>query len=92
MTLIRKGSGAGADGLPQVSIDERSFSEGDALRSEIVSFLDSALSGRAPVVSGEDGRRALATAIQITEQVEASLRAVGRGQCATQRRGIGAGA
>ena len=80
MTLIRKGSGAGADGLPQVSIDERSFSEGDALRSEIESFLDSALSGRAPVVSGEDGRRALATAIQITEQVEASLRAVGRGQ------------
>ncbi len=80
MTLIRKGSGAGADGLPQVSIDERSFSEGDALRSEIESFLDSALSGRAPVVSGEDGRRALATAIQITEQVDASLRAVGRGQ------------
>jgi predicted dehydrogenase len=78
MTLIRKGSGVGADGLPQVTIDERSFSDGDALKLEIESFLQSVVSGRVPVVSGEDGRRALATAIQITEQVAASLRSAGR--------------
>jgi predicted dehydrogenase len=80
MTLIRKGAGVGPDGLPQVSIDERSFSDGDALKSEIESFLDAAKTGRAPVVSGEDGRRALATAIQITEQVEKSLQSVRRRQ------------
>jgi predicted dehydrogenase len=80
MTLIRKGAGVGPDGLPQVSIDERSFSDGDALKSEIESFLDAASTGRAPVVSGEDGRRALATAIQITEQVEKSLQSVRRSQ------------
>jgi predicted dehydrogenase len=80
MTLIRKGAAVGPDGLPQVSIDERSFSDGDALKSEIESFLDAAKTGRAPVVSGEDGRRALATAIQITEQVEKSLQSVRRRQ------------
>jgi predicted dehydrogenase len=78
MTLIRKGDGVGADGLPQVSIDERSYGEGDALRSEIESFLVTVASGGTPVVSGEDGRRALATAIQISEQVEASLRSAAR--------------
>jgi predicted dehydrogenase len=78
MTLIRKGGGIGADGLPQVLIDERSFGDGDALRSEIEAFLEAAATGGAPVVSGEDGRRALATAIQITEQVGASLKAAAR--------------
>jgi predicted dehydrogenase len=78
MTLIRKGKGVGADGLPQVSIDERSFGDGDALRSEIEAFLEAAATGGTPVVSGEDGRRALATAIQITEQVGASLKSVVR--------------
>jgi len=78
MTLIRKGGGIGADGLPQVSIDERSFGDGDALRSEIEAFLEAAATGGAPVVSGEDGRRALATAIQITEQVGTSLKSTAR--------------
>ena len=78
MTLIRKGNGVGADGLPQVSIDERSFGDGDALRSEIEAFLEAAATGGTPVVSGEDGRRALATAIQITEQVGASLKSAAR--------------
>ncbi len=80
MTLIRKGAGVGPDGLPQVSIDERSFSDGDALKSQIESFLEAASSGHAPVVSGEDGRSALATAIQITEQVGKSLQSVHRAQ------------
>jgi predicted dehydrogenase len=78
MTLIRKGAGVGPDGLPQVSIDERSYGEGDALKAEIESFLETVATGGTPVVSGEDGRRALATAIQISEQVEASLRSAAR--------------
>jgi len=78
MTLIRKGEGVGPDGVPQVSIDERSYGEGDALKAEIESFLEAVAAGGTPVVSGEDGRRALATAIQISEQVEASLRSAAR--------------
>ncbi len=74
LTVIRKREGAAggaAGGLP-VSIDERSFEQGDALQTEIESFLECIRSGREPVVSGEAGLRALETAIRITEQVRRS--------------------
>ena len=49
-----------------VLIEEQNFEQGDALRAEIRSFLDCIRHGRPPVVSGEDGLRALETAIRIT--------------------------
>jgi predicted dehydrogenase len=67
LTHVRKGAGAPAGDVPRVEIDERSFDPGDALRDEIVSFLDCVATGRRPVVSGEDGLRALETAIRIGE-------------------------
>jgi predicted dehydrogenase len=69
LTLVRKGEGESMPGVPKVDIDERSFDQGDALREEIVSFLESIRSGRPPVVSGEDGLRALETAVRIGELV-----------------------
>jgi predicted dehydrogenase len=70
LTIVRKPP-AGAAATPgQVSIEERSFEQGDALRFEIEAFLRSIREGRAPVVSGEDGLRALETAIRITELVQ----------------------
>lgn len=55
-------------GLP-VHIEEQSYEQGDALRAEIEAFL-AAVRGVAPVkVSGEDGLRALRTAIAITARV-----------------------
>jgi predicted dehydrogenase len=55
-------------GLP-VHIEEQSFEQGDALKAEIEAFL-AAARGQAPVkVSGEDGLRALRTAIAITARV-----------------------
>ena len=52
-----------------VQIEEQSFDQGDALLAEIQpSWLLSAASG-AVLVSGEDGLRALRTAIEITERV-----------------------
>jgi predicted dehydrogenase len=74
MTVIRKGGAVGADGMPQVAIEENSYDQGDALRAEIEAFLAAAESGSAPAVSGEDGLLALSTAITITEQVAASRR------------------
>ncbi len=69
LTVIRKrAEPAAAGGLP-VSIEERSFDPGDALKAEIESFLACIRSGAEPVVSGEAGLRALETAIRITEQV-----------------------
>lgn len=67
LTHVRKGAGAMQAGVPQVEINEQSFDPGDALRDEIVSFLECIETGRRPVVSGEDGLRALETATRIGE-------------------------
>jgi predicted dehydrogenase len=73
LTVIRKGGGLGVDGMPQVDIDESAYEQGDALKAEIESFLQSAATGSAPLVSGEDGLLALRTAVSITEQVANSM-------------------
>ena len=70
LTVIRKQATPPAPGGLPVAIDERSFEQGDALRAEIRSFLDCIATGRAPVVSGEDGLRALETAIRITRLLQ----------------------
>jgi predicted dehydrogenase len=74
LTVIRKGLGVGADGVPQVAIEENSYEQGDALKDEIVAFLESAATGSAPQVGGEDGLLALRTAVTIAEQVANSRR------------------
>lgn len=53
-------------GLPNVGMEERSFDQGDPLKDEIDSFVLAVRDGTQPVVSGEDGKRALEVAIQIS--------------------------
>jgi len=74
LTVVRKPAVGVAAAPGQVVIEERSYEQGDALRFEIEAFLRSIREGRPPVVSGEDGLRALETAIRITDLVQ------GRGQ------------
>jgi predicted dehydrogenase len=69
LTIVRKKEAGPIESPAQVAIDEQSFEQGDALRSEIEAFLDAVRTGSQPVVTGEDGFRALATAIKITESV-----------------------
>jgi predicted dehydrogenase len=73
LTLIRKREGVPQPGQLPVNIEEANLEQGDALKSEIESFLDCIRNDRRPIVSGEDGLRALETAIRITEQVQANL-------------------
>ncbi len=73
LTVIRKKAGVAADGMPQVAIDETTYEQGDALKAEIQAFLEAAISGSPPQVSGEDGLLALRTAVSITEQVASSM-------------------
>jgi predicted dehydrogenase len=70
LTVVRKPP-AGAD-LPkgQVVIEERTYDQGDALLFEIEAFLNSIITGSAPVVTGADGLRALETATRITRMVQ----------------------
>ena len=72
LTVIRKGGGMNAEGMPQVAIDERTYEQGDALQAEIAAFADSIRMGTQPWVGGREGRAALSTAIRIAELVAAS--------------------
>jgi predicted dehydrogenase len=78
LTLIRKREGVQEAGQLPVTIEEANLEQGDALKSEIESFLDCIRNNRRPIVSGEDGLRALETAIRITEQVHENLGATRR--------------
>jgi len=70
LTIVRKPP-AGAVAAPgQMVVEERSYDHGDALKLEIEAFLQSIRERRPPVVTGEDGLRALETAIRITELVQ----------------------
>ena len=75
LTVIRRQPGEVAEGRLPVSIDEQSFEQGDALKAEIESFLASCRGERAVAVTGEDGLRALRTAIAITSAVHAGAQA-----------------
>jgi predicted dehydrogenase len=70
LTVIRKQAVAAGEPRLPVSIDEQSFEQGDALRTEIEAFLASCRGERPVVVSGEDGMRALQTAVTIAASVQ----------------------
>lgn len=54
-----------------ISINRLEINDAEPLRAEIEAFIDSILSDKAPLVTGEDGRRALALAIGVLEKIEA---------------------
>jgi predicted dehydrogenase len=54
-------------GIPEIVSEESVFESGDALFEEIKHFVHCIKTGENPLVSGEAGRRALATAIEITQ-------------------------
>jgi predicted dehydrogenase len=74
VSVYRKGeSMVGSLRLP-ISIEKLECDDDDALRLEIESFLKAVRSGTPPIVTGEDGRQALKTAIDIIDQVDAWTR------------------
>ncbi|QLH43587.1 MAG: Gfo/Idh/MocA family oxidoreductase [Coxiellaceae bacterium] len=69
LDVHRKGVSEMFPGIPEIIREEQSFEPGDALRDEVMAFLESIIYNKPPVVSGEDGKAALATAIEITRIV-----------------------
>jgi len=69
LTVVRRPLVMPEGAMPSVAVEERSFDQGDALLAEIESFLGAITRGGPPVVTGEDGLRALETATRIAELV-----------------------
>ncbi|HEX3661871.1 MAG TPA: Gfo/Idh/MocA family oxidoreductase [Acidobacteriaceae bacterium] len=68
---------AGGAGLPGLNIQKPSVSPGEPLRLEIESFLECVRTRSAPRVSGEDGRAALAVALEINAAIAAHAKRAG---------------
>ena len=68
--VFRKGGeGVPVPMIPNVTMQETTFSEGDTLLAEIQAFVRSVRDGLPPVVSGHDGKRALEAALWITRKL-----------------------
>ena len=70
LTKHRTGNKEMFPGIPEIETEESVFENGDALFEEIKHFIDCIRNGKKPLVSGTAGRRALATAIRITELLD----------------------
>jgi predicted dehydrogenase len=66
IAVVRKGSEPG-----QFEIENKTFAQEDALRNEIRAFVDAVRNDAPPLVSGEDGKRALEVALAINRQMKA---------------------
>jgi predicted dehydrogenase len=59
-----------ANGYPVVTSNEVKLPDSDPLADEIGSFVNAVRNGSQPIVSGDDGRKALALALAIIDQIE----------------------
>ena len=59
-----------ADGFPEVVTQKMTYPGRDPLADQIASFVNSVIHRGEPVVSGQDGRRALKYALGIIDQIE----------------------
>ncbi len=64
---------ADRDGVGEVAFDMQTHIHTDVLMDEIRSFVDVVRAGDSPAVSGEDGRRALEVAIEVSQRINARL-------------------
>jgi predicted dehydrogenase len=71
--VFEKGEGEMFPGIPEITKHQSIFEKGDALLEEIKAFLNAIENDQQPVVTGEDGLNALATAEQITRLINQNL-------------------
>ena len=70
MTLHLKKGEFRSNGMPKQKATVNSFPEGDALNSEILHFVANVKNRTVPLVSGNEGRRALDVALQVIKQIQ----------------------
>lgn len=65
--VAKKGDKEMYPGIPEIVGEKSTYENNDALKLEIIAFLDSIQNGTQVIVDGKDGRRALDAAIRISE-------------------------
>ena len=70
--IVGKKSAGPIAGLADVALEEESYEEVDELEREIEAFIAAVKNGTPPVVSGEDGRRALEAALSVADSLSAN--------------------
>jgi predicted dehydrogenase len=73
LAVNRTGKTDNEAGFKDITHEELRFEDNDALNLEVLDFIRAIKNDSQPTVSGEDGRRALETAIAITGQIKQSL-------------------
>ncbi len=73
LELWRLESGTGT--MPSIQGGDIKVTNEEPLKRELADFVDAVVSRRPPTVTGEDGRRALAVAQQITDKINAATKA-----------------
>ena len=78
-TVVRKDTQSDEGLIPGLGIEKRVFNKGDALDDELRAFVHSVKTRETPLVTGQMGRDALKTAIDVMNQIqETSNRSVNR--------------
>lgn len=70
LAIYRKGKDELYPGIPAIVSEEQTFATADALAAEIAAFVQTVLDGGQAVVTGEDGLKALAVALEISQQLQ----------------------
>ncbi|PJD99155.1 MAG: UDP-N-acetyl-D-glucosamine dehydrogenase [Legionella sp.] len=73
LALCKKGEGEMFPGIPDISMEQKEFTNGDALLEEIKAFLHCIEHNTIPLVTGEEGKYALETAEKITALINNNL-------------------
>ncbi len=68
--LFRKLPEKGADGFPEIEYQQLSVADTDPLEEQLRAFAESVCTGAKPMVSGEEGRKALEVATQVSELIQ----------------------
>ena len=55
--------------LPGIGFEQSSFPEGDSLEAELAAFIDAVRGRDRPAATGQDARRALELALQISHRI-----------------------
>ena len=71
--IFQKGEGEMFPGIPEITRHQSVFEKGDALLEEIKAFIQCIINDTTPLVTGEEGCAALATAAQITALIDQQL-------------------